>query len=359
MKQDFFLLSIICSASYRIKKFFLVRSDIINKIINCANRNKNTRVLKMDLSHIKYAVEVEKTKSITKAAENLFMGQPNLSRSIRELEQSLGIKIFKRTSKGVIPTEQGEEFLNRAKSILSEVEKIEGMHSKSLHSGLTFSISAPEAFYITQAFASMISGLPSLKNICFNYIVTDNLNVMDNVSQNGHDLGIIRFNSEQEKYYMKLLKEKSLVAEQILEFEYVVLMSVSHSLSGKENIFYRDLSDYIELSGRDQHANSLQIQEAKTELPVHDGKYGKHLLTSGHVSQLYLLSSVSSAYMWASPVPAGVLKQYKLVQRGCGDVKLRYSDYLIYRKDYKFNDHDNKFISELQKVKNEIPDSGI
>ena len=65
----------------------------------------------MNIAHLKYAVEVEKTASITKAGENLFMGQPNLSRGIKELEETLGVKIFKRTSKGIVPTPQGEEFL--------------------------------------------------------------------------------------------------------------------------------------------------------------------------------------------------------------------------------------------------------
>lgn len=46
----------------------------------------------MNIAHLKYAVEVEKTASITKAAENLFMGQPNLSRGIKELEETLGVK---------------------------------------------------------------------------------------------------------------------------------------------------------------------------------------------------------------------------------------------------------------------------
>ena len=52
----------------------------------------------MNLTHLKYALEVEKTGSITKAAENLFMGQPNLSRVIKDLEDETGIRIFSRTS---------------------------------------------------------------------------------------------------------------------------------------------------------------------------------------------------------------------------------------------------------------------
>ena len=60
----------------------------------------------MNLLHLKYAVEIEKTGSITKAANNLFMGQPNLSKAIKELENEIGITIFRRTTKGVAPTER-------------------------------------------------------------------------------------------------------------------------------------------------------------------------------------------------------------------------------------------------------------
>ena len=53
----------------------------------------------MNLLHLKYAVEVEKTHSISKAAENLYMNQPNLSRAIKELEETTGFSIFKRIAR--------------------------------------------------------------------------------------------------------------------------------------------------------------------------------------------------------------------------------------------------------------------
>ena len=54
----------------------------------------------MNMLHIKYAVEVARVGSLNKAAQNLIIAQPNLSRSIKELEGDLGIKIFDRSSKG-------------------------------------------------------------------------------------------------------------------------------------------------------------------------------------------------------------------------------------------------------------------
>ena len=85
----------------------------------------------MNTQHLKYAVEVERTGSITQAADNLYMAQPNLSKAIKELEDTLGISIFRRTSKGVVPTEKGAEFLVYAKRILTQLEKVEALNARA------------------------------------------------------------------------------------------------------------------------------------------------------------------------------------------------------------------------------------
>ena len=69
----------------------------------------------------KYALEVEKCRSISQAAENLFMAQPNLSKAIHEIEDTFGFKVFRRTTKGVIPTTEGREFLAIARDIGSKL----------------------------------------------------------------------------------------------------------------------------------------------------------------------------------------------------------------------------------------------
>lgn len=84
----------------------------------------------MNLMHLKYVVEIDKTRSISKAAENLYMGQPNLSRSIKELEQSLQITIFKRTPKGIEVTPDGEEFIQYAKKFLPMSKRLKKVYSE-------------------------------------------------------------------------------------------------------------------------------------------------------------------------------------------------------------------------------------
>ena len=81
----------------------------------------------MNTQHLQYVVEIERMRSISQAAENLFIGQPNLSRILHDMEDTLGFKIFERTSRGVRPTERGTIFLQHAKSILREMDSIEAL----------------------------------------------------------------------------------------------------------------------------------------------------------------------------------------------------------------------------------------
>ena len=105
----------------------------------------------MNILHMKYAVEVAKAGSVNKAAEKLFMAPPNVSRSIKELESDLGITIFERSAKGVTLTHEGEEFIGYAKSLLKQIDHIEGLYKENSVKKQRFSISVPRASYISEA----------------------------------------------------------------------------------------------------------------------------------------------------------------------------------------------------------------
>ena len=85
----------------------------------------------MNLLHMKHAVEVAKAGSLGKASEALLIAVPNISRSIKELETDLGIIIFERTSKGMILTPEGEEFINFAKDILAQIDQVDKYYKEN------------------------------------------------------------------------------------------------------------------------------------------------------------------------------------------------------------------------------------
>lgn len=306
----------------------------------------------MNLLHFKYAVEIAKTKSISKAAENLYMGQPNLSRAIKELEEHLGITIFKRTSKGITVTAEGEEFLEYASRIIAQVEQVEDIYINKKAKKRRFSICVPRASYISDAFADFCRETKTNEPLEFFYKETNSMRTIRNVSSNEYNLGIIRYQSSFDKYFRSLFSEKKLLSEVISEFSYVILMSRDHPLAGKDDIDMNELSDYIEISHADPYVPSMpHIDVKKAELSANVDKY---IYVFERGSQFELLSRVPTTFMWVSPIPGSLLEKYNLVQKPCSANKKIYRDVLIYRKGYKLTDADSEFIEKICEARNKF-----
>ena len=303
----------------------------------------------MNLLHVKYALEVARTRSITKAAENLYMGQPSLSRAIKDLEDSLGIAIFKRTSKGIVPTQQGEEFLSRAAGILKSVGDLEKMFRPENEENLQFSISVPRANYVSFAFKNFIDRVDKTKELEFNYKETNSLRAINNILQSNYNLAIIRFKKIYQSYFMQLLKDKEMKSEDILEFEYVLLMSENHPLAEKDAITFDDLKDYVQVLHGDPYVPSLPFAQLKQ---VEFSDIGaRHIYIYERGSQFELLSGSRDAFMIVAPLPPETLSQYALVQRRIKDGAVIGKDLLISKKNYRYTATDRLFMEELYRAR--------
>lgn len=305
----------------------------------------------MNILHLKYAVEVEKTRSINKAAENLFMSQPNLSRAVKELEESLGITIFKRTTKGIEITPQGEEFLGYAKKILLQIDQVEALYKGDAEKKQTFSISVPRASYVSDAFVRFAKEIDLLREAEILYKETNSMRAISNILQSDYNLGIIRFQTAFEKYFDAMLHEKRLKSELVREFSYAAVMSRDNPLAKKDFIEFEDLRDYIEIAHADPYVPSLPMAEArKAELSEF---VNKRIFVFERGSQMELLKNVPSTFMWVSPISQETLNSCNLVMKQCHDNKKVYKDLLIYREEYRFSALDELFIKKLNEVKNE------
>lgn len=79
----------------------------------------------MDIRELRYFMEVAQELNITKAAQNLNMAQPPLSRQIQHLEEELGVKLFDRSKKKIQLTEEGKLLRIRGSQILELLDKTE------------------------------------------------------------------------------------------------------------------------------------------------------------------------------------------------------------------------------------------
>ncbi|MDR2933173.1 MAG: LysR family transcriptional regulator [Oscillospiraceae bacterium] len=306
----------------------------------------------MNLVQMKYIAEVEKTGSITKAAENLFMGQPNLSRSIRELEGELGFSIFRRTAKGMLPTKEGEELLSRARNILGQVQAIENIGKNDAPKRQTLSISVPRAGYISAAFANFTATLDTSRPIDLDYKETNAMRSIDNILTRNYNLGIVRYRVTSEDHFLALFKEKNLKYDEIATINYRILMSGEGPLAGYERLNADQLGDLIELVHGDPYVPSLnimQVQQAEFTPAV-----DKRIYIYDRASKLDILSGVANTYMWVCPVSSEVLGRYGLVMKDCSGVSRVYRDVLIRRRRYKMTDLDNAFINEVLKCRRTV-----
>ena len=307
--------------------------------------------LVLNLLHMKYAVEVARLGSLNKAAETLRIAQPNISRSIKELEADLGITIFQRSAKGMLLTPDGEEFMDYARDILNRIDKLERSYRDGSHKKRKFSIAVPRACYISAAMADFSKNIGESDAEIY-YKETNSKKTIKKLLENEYKLGIIRYSENYDKYYQTMLEEKGLACELVAEFSYVLLMSCDNPLAAKDSIAYEDLSSYIEIAHADPYVPSLSMSKVvREELP---DNIGQRIFVFERASQYELLSENPKTFMWVSPASQEILDRYHLVQRTCEGTKRIYKDVLIYHKGYELSKLDRSFLASLRESQTKI-----
>lgn len=290
--------------------------------------------------HLRYALEVEKTGSMTQAADNLYTTQPNLSKAIKKLEADMGLTIFRRTPKGLAPTKRGIQLLDRARSIIDQLDELEALYRPSGKSRVGFSVSVPRASYITQSFTKFVRALGGAGELDIDFKETNSLATVASVAQHEYRLGIIRYPVAQEEYFLRLLSEKELRSHQLWEFEPTLLMSKEHPLARQENIFEADLASSILLEHGDLIGPVMRQHLSAAEA-------SRRIFLYERGSQFDLLETVPGTFIWVSPVPQEVLREHALVQRRCHRPPQPMRDAIIYPKGGELSELDKAFIGRL------------
>ena len=307
----------------------------------------------MNTQYFRYALEVEKTGSITQAANNLFMSQPTLSKAIKDMEETVGFPIFRRTSKGVVPTHRGTEFLAHARKIASEVQKMEQALQRQDSTHQLFSLAIPRASYIAQAVADFMPTFNHCGNMEIDILEDNSMKVLDSGAVGLFVLGIIRCHVEDRDYFLKSICEKDLQYETVWQGNYVALMREDHPLARQESLSCADFLPYIELVYGDEKVPYIRNSEAKTSSGI--AKNAKRILIYNRAMEFDLLRQNSLAYIWTSPLPEEALKSNHLVQRKCACANhCQFEDILISRAGYRFSRLDRAFIDQLSLQRNQV-----
>lgn len=213
----------------------------------------------MTLQQIRYVIAVASTGSINEAAKRLFVSQPNLSSAIKDLEEELRITIFARTNKGVIITQDGEEFLVYAKQIMEQMDLLEEKYMDHKIKK-KFGISTQHYSFAVKAFVEMVKGF-DMNQYEFAIRETRTNDILEDVKLGKSEIGILYINDFNEKVLTKLIKSSELKFQELFKCKGYVYLWKDHPLAKNDIITMKDLEAYPCLAFEQGENNSFYFAE--------------------------------------------------------------------------------------------------
>ena len=210
----------------------------------------------MKLQQLRYVVKVAECGSITEASRRLFVSQPSVTASIRDLENEMGVHIFERTNKGVIVSEEGETFLGYARQVLDQADLLEGKYKGTSEQVPHFSVSCQHYSFAVNAFVDVIREFDAAR-YDFTLREEQTHEIIEDVAHMKSELGIL-YLSEHNREVIERVFEGLFCATPH------VFVCSDHPLAGRSSVTLGDLEDYPFLSYEQGSYNSFYYSEELT-----------------------------------------------------------------------------------------------
>ena len=177
----------------------------------------------MNITELRYLVAIRKWGSVSAAAKQLYAAQPNVSKALKNLEEEYGIRIFERSSTGMIPTEQGRHFIRQAERVLDEVDRLD-LDARSRQSSCAeLRVVLPHATYASYATVDFLQQMADSQQLRVHIRESGSMEALDHVLRRGYHLALLRYAEEDEDYYRRYCDRHGLHREPVMEFEYRLL----------------------------------------------------------------------------------------------------------------------------------------
>lgn len=213
----------------------------------------------MTLQQLKYALTIADCGSMNEAAKQLFISQPSLSETMKELETEIGLDIFLRSNRGIVITPEGEEFLGYARQV---TEQFGLLQSKYIDKKVKekFSVSTQHYTFAVKAFVETVKQI-GMEQYEFAVHETTTISVIENVKNFKSEIGVLYENDFNEKVLNKMFKENGLEFVELFSCDTFVYLWSGHPLAKQDVITMEELDEYPCLSFDQGKNNSLYLAE--------------------------------------------------------------------------------------------------
>ena len=217
----------------------------------------------MKLQQLRYVVKVAECGSITEASRRLFVSQPSITASIRDLENEMGVHIFERTNKGVIVSEEGETFLGYARQVRDQADLLEGKYKGTSEQVPHFSVSCQHYSFAVNAFVDVIREFDAAR-YDFTLREEQTHEIIEDVAHMKSELGILYLSEHNREVIERMLAANELVFEGLFCATPHVFVCSDHPLADHASVTLEDLEDYPFLSYEQGSYNSFYYSEELT-----------------------------------------------------------------------------------------------
>lgn len=214
----------------------------------------------MTLTQLRYVIAIAETKSINKAAEQLYVSQPSLTSAVQELEKELGIILFNRSGRGVTLTNDGAEFLLYARQLYGQYETLLEKYGKNGSLKKKFGVSTQHYSFAVKAFVDMAKQF-DMSKYEFAIRETKTAEVISDVSTMKSEIGVLYLSDFNRKSMEKLLRSAGLEFHHLIDCQAYVYLWKNHPLAKEESISFSQLFDYPCLAFEQGDNSSFYLAE--------------------------------------------------------------------------------------------------
>ena len=214
----------------------------------------------MTIQQLKYIITISENGSLNKAAEVLFITQPSLTSAVRELEKELGITLFNRGGKGVTLTNDGTEFLQYARQVVAQYDRLLEKYGRSGTLRKKFGISTQHDSFAVKSFVEMVKQFDT-DEYEFAIRETKTSEVIEDVTTGKSEVGILYLSDFNRKAIGKFLKTNQLEFHPLIQCEPYVYLWKGHPLAKQKSIRLAELRDYPCLSFEQGPGGSFYFAE--------------------------------------------------------------------------------------------------
>lgn len=213
----------------------------------------------MTIQQLRYVITIAEQGSFNKASEVLYISQPSLTESVKELENELGITIFLRTGRGVTLTGDGVEFMGYAREAYHQIENIRERYGEG-ESKKKFGVTTQHYSFAVKSFVELVNKL-STDEYEFAIRESRTQEVIDDVVSMKSEIGILYLSDFNTPVIGKLLRSNKLEFHELIACEAYVYLWKGHPLSNRESIRFDELAQYPCLSFEQGGNGSMYFAE--------------------------------------------------------------------------------------------------